>query len=875
MDMRYQQFCLADRRFYDSPGRVGTHQGRFALADAAPPVGWTAREQDGWSHRHPEGAVLPAQGWKLHVSTTLSDAERVLDTVSGYCVDQRLAFKFLSSRHGLLTRNMKYADRSGSGKFITVYPPSDTSATETADALDAALAGTPGPYILSDLRWNRGPVFTRYGGFAPRFCLDDRGERVPAIEDPDGVLVPDTREPRFTPPPWVTLPEPMQHHLAALGSGAPPDGFPYVIREPLHFSNGGGVYRAEDLRTGQPVVLKEARPHAGLDPSGRDAVERLDSEARFVELLADEPSVVDFVEAFDLLEHRFLAEEHVAGRTLTSEMVARYPLIRASVEDDAISRYTGWALDVLDQVAAVLDRLHARGIVFGDLHPHNMIVRPDGRVVLVDLEMAHEADRGGLPLMGAPGYVPPDGRQGAARDRYGLGCLRLAMFFPLTTVLALDPGKVHQYLRVVEQAFPVPDGFRTAVLADLGTAGDADRPGPDRALVEQWDAGTAPVDRLVERLADAVLADATPERSDRLHPGDVAQLTENGLGLAHGAAGVLLTVHRAGVPVPQQHVEWFAAACRARERFGSHIGLYDGAAGAALALLDLGIGDEAEALAANLLAADLDDHPHHLYGGVAGLGLAHLALAHDTGHERHLDRALAAGELLRARALREPERSTPVSRPGNRAGLLWGRAGHALLHIALYEATGDDHHLDAARAAVRYDLAACVRVPEDGSLQVDEGWRVLPYLATGSAGIGLAILRLRAYADDPDLRTALDGIHRAVGARFVIGAGLLNGRAGLVEYLLSARDAGLADPDAAALVERHVRDLSWHATTDGTGIAVVGDQSLRLSHDLGTGTAGVVHVLRRAAAPDRPLTGYLPFLDHRILPTHDRKEVTT
>jgi hypothetical protein len=217
----------------------------------------------------------------------------------------------------------------------------------------------------------------------------------------------------------------------------------------------------------------------------------------------------------------------------------------------------------------------------------------------------------------------------------------------------------------------------------------------------------------------------------------------------------------------------------------------------------------------------------------------------------------------------------PLSAPGDRAGLLWGRAGHALLHTALYEATGVDFHLDSARAAVLHDLAACVRVPEDGSLQVDEGWRVLPYLGTGSAGIGLAALRLRAYVDDPELESALHGINRAVRARFIIGAGLLNGRAGLVEYLLSARDAGPDDPDVTGLIERHVRDLSWHATTNGTGIAVVGDQSMRLSHDLGTGTAGVIHVLRRAAAPARPLTGYLPLLDHRIPATHDRKEVIT
>lgn len=879
MDMRYQAFCLADPRFYDSPDRVGRKQGRLTLADTAPPPGWSAAERDGWSHRHPHGIDLPAQGWKLHVSATVADAARVLEVVATYCFEHRLAYKFLPSTSDLVARNMKYADRAGSGKFITVYPPSDESAVQIADALDDLLAGTPGPYVLSDLRWNRGPVYTRYGGFVPRFCVDDRGERVPAIEDPEGNLVPDLREPRFTPPVWVTLPAQMRRHLDALGSGAPPDDFPYAIQEPLHFSNAGGVYLANDLQTGQQVVLKEARPHAGLDRAGQDAIARLRTEARFVEMLADEPAVVGWIGSFDLLEHRFLAEEYVAGRTLNTEMIARYPLIRAEVGPGEIQQYTDWALGVLAQVEAALGRLHARGVVFGDLHPNNMIVTTDDRVVLIDLEMAHETHEDQLPQMGAPGYVPTDNRGGPARDRYGLGCLRLAMFFPLTTVLPLDPGKLDQYLGIVERAFPVPDDFRTTVLADLGleeTEPQQEARCPERALIDKWGADRAtPTDLLISHLAAGITHDSTPERRDRLHPGDIAQFTENGLGLAHGAAGVLLTLHRAGVRLPAEHVAWFSSACLSPDRFGPHIGLYDGVAGAALALLELGLPDEAELLAQRMLRSDLSACSDDLYGGLAGLGLAHLALADATGDSRHRDRALDAGRLLRERSRRSPERRTRVSAPGNWAGLMRGRSGHALLHTALYEATGDDQQLDAGLAAVRFDLMSCVRVPADGSLQVDEGWRVLPYLASGSAGIGLATLHLRRHVDDPELERALTDIHRAATPRFIIGPGLLNGRAGLVEYLLSARDAGIDDPLHDELVARHVRDLSWHATTGRTGIAVMGDQLLRLSHDLGSGTAGIIHVLQRAAAPPQPLVGVLPLLGHRAPATSNcRKEVT-
>lgn len=56
--------------------------------------------------------------------------------------------------------------------------------------LDHLLSGQPGPYILSDLRYDDGPLYVRYGGFAERYCEDESGELVSAIEDASGRLVP-------------------------------------------------------------------------------------------------------------------------------------------------------------------------------------------------------------------------------------------------------------------------------------------------------------------------------------------------------------------------------------------------------------------------------------------------------------------------------------------------------------------------------------------------------------------------------------------------------------------------------------------------------------------------------------------------------------
>ena len=52
--------------------------------------------------------------------------------------------------------------------------------------------------------------------------------------------MPDRRQPVFTVPAWVTLPEFLAPHLAARNALTITEA-PYRIEYALHFSNGGGV----------------------------------------------------------------------------------------------------------------------------------------------------------------------------------------------------------------------------------------------------------------------------------------------------------------------------------------------------------------------------------------------------------------------------------------------------------------------------------------------------------------------------------------------------------------------------------------------------------------------------------------------------------
>src|SRR5262245_37901986 len=270
---------------------------------------------------------MPAQGWKVHVSTTMDEAEDVLAAVWDFCVDRRVAFKFLRDRNAILLANTKYANRGASGKFVTIYPADEGELESVLTGLDAELAGRPGPYILSDLRWGDGPLYVRYGGFAERWTLSESGEAVLAIEDGDGDLVPDRRGPQFQVPSWVTLPAFLQPHLDA-GNSVTVEGLDYRMEPAIHFSNRGGL----DVQTARDgaarVVLKEGRPRAGLDVAGRDSVSRRRRERDMLARLAGLDAVPELREHFTLGDHEFVAMEFVDAEPLRARLVDRYPLVR-------------------------------------------------------------------------------------------------------------------------------------------------------------------------------------------------------------------------------------------------------------------------------------------------------------------------------------------------------------------------------------------------------------------------------------------------------------------------------------------------------------------------------------------------------------------
>ncbi|WP_067184295.1 class III lanthionine synthetase LanKC [Microtetraspora niveoalba] len=834
----YELYCLADSLFYDTPDQKNAESTGFSVLSRAVPAGWLHQATDTWMYYTPaDVAALPEQGWKIHVSARLADAERAVRTVWDYCVAGNVAFKFLRSESVLVMGNSKAASRSSSGKLVTIYPPDETRLETILTELDELLRGVEGPYILSDLRYGDGPLYVRYGGFAERRCLDTSGEMVLAIEDGEGRLVPDVRGSTFAVPPWVELPAFLEPHLTARNA-VTMEGLPYEVESVLHFSNGGGVYLGRDRASGRHVVLKEARPHAGLDAAGRDAVTRLDHERDILLRLAGLDAVPALLDHFTVGDHHFLVEEFVDGNPLQRLLVHRYPLTRTDLAPDALSAYTEWALDTLTRVELAVASLHGRGVVFGDLHPNNILVTDEDRVVLIDFEVATWAEDRARPALGHPAYAAPSDRLGVAGDEYALACLRLGLFAPQTTIMVpMRPGKARHLARLVAGTFPVPAA--TVEDAARTIAGDHD-------MAEPPDPGRWPPIR--DALCRAVLASATPDRDDRLFPGDVAQFRPGGgLGLAHGAAGVLHALAATGAGRFPDHEDWLRKRAVAPEP-GSALGFYDGLHGVAHVLERLGHRQDALDVLDICLGERWEGLGPGLYSGLAGIGLNLLHLGEATGEAALLDRAREVVGVC-AERLGGPGDVPDVSGGANpRAGLMFGSSGPALLFLHAYERTGDAGLLDLAGTALRQDLRRCVRAA-DGSLQVNQGWRHLPYLDEGSVGIALVLARYLSHRPDEDLARSLDDLLAVTRSAYFVQPGLFTGRAGVIAALAMTRRS---DPGLAA----QIRGLLWHMLPYGEGVAFPGDGLLRLSMDFSTGTAGVLFALG-AALHEEPV--FLPF----------------
>ncbi|MCW2940334.1 MAG: hypothetical protein JWN00_3319 [Actinomycetia bacterium] len=834
-------FTLASKEFYE-PLESATDGGQ-AFAPSRVPEGWQRKGSGAWTMWFPADAPpLPEDGWKVHVSARPDRLAEVLDTTAAICFELAVPFKHLSSQRFYFWTHHKYASRQQSGKFVAAYPADADEARTLMERLRTALADEEGPYVLTDRRFRDSrTVHYRYGAYTPRFDLQADGTRVPVVRDGNGRVVPDRREAFFH------LPEGVFDPFAAPASAPAPGARQirgFIVTSAVRYTNAGGTYRGQEAASGRRVFIKEARSHTAVRDDYATATEQLREEWEVLTALhelapglAPEP-----IAYFREWEHEFMVTEHVDGLLLHRSVVRNHPAIRTGTTTAEFEAYYARCERILSSIQAALDRLHAAGYLFVDISPGNVLVGDDDAARLVDFGSAHRLGEKFL-RSGTPGFAPPEHLVGddlSIYDDYGMSSLALSLLAPVNLIVDRGPGVLAHLRHDLSESAPIPPGLWNRAIRYRDGA-EPPHPSPEEAAGD-------PVRHLTElrdRVADAVVAMADAGHPQRVFPTIAQGWETNTLCVAYGTAGVVHALRRAGRQLPEGVLERLRSDALA-DPDALPPGLLVGSAGIAQVLTDCGLVGEALDM---LSAADrhrLTPTSATLYGGSAGVAMAHLSLYGHTGDERHIDHALA----LAAALPRDDADLTALIGANDATGLLHGRCGIALMLQQLAGVTGEDRHLRRAVRLLHAELDRASDPDAPGLLfpvsATDR--RAMPYLFAGSAGMVFAVSRCLRYVEDERLAAALPRMLAPLRLGYTVMSGLFQGLAG---YAFTLADHGLLADDEpsrqAAL--RATRYLLKYAIPHGDGVRFLGDQLLRYSAELWSGSAGVLLALSHVLAP--------------------------
>ena len=203
----------------------------------------------------------------------------------------------------------------------------------------------------------------------------------------------------------------------------------------------GEVYRADDLKLGQPVALKFLPREVDQD---RGRLDRFLNEVRSA-LRVTHANVCRVHDIGEIDGQHYLSMEYVDGEDLAS-------LLRR------IGRLPGdKAVQIARQLCAGLAAAHEQGILHRDLKPANVMIDGRGRAKITDFGLAGLAEtiEGDEVRAGTPLYMAPEQAEGqevsTRSDIYSLGLVLYELF---TGRRAFDAATPADLKRLREESTP-------------------------------------------------------------------------------------------------------------------------------------------------------------------------------------------------------------------------------------------------------------------------------------------------------------------------------------------------------------------------------------------------------------------------------------
>jgi len=203
----------------------------------------------------------------------------------------------------------------------------------------------------------------------------------------------------------------------------------------------GEVYRATDLRLGQPVALKFLPEETASDPK---TLARFHTEVRIARQVAH-PNVCRVYDIGEVEGLPYISMEYVDGEDLHSLLrrIGRLPPDKA--------------LEIARKLCAGLAAAHDKGVLHRDLKPANIMIDGRGHVLITDFGLAGIMGQieGVEARNGTPGYMAPEQLSGtevsAQSDIYALGIVLYEMF---TGKRPFNASTRAELIKLVEEGTP-------------------------------------------------------------------------------------------------------------------------------------------------------------------------------------------------------------------------------------------------------------------------------------------------------------------------------------------------------------------------------------------------------------------------------------
>ena len=788
--------------------------------------------------------------WKIHVSATIFNYKEVFKIVSYYCIENNINFKFLANYTAFKSMNGKAVNRVSAGKFIVIYPKKG----KVLDVLEDLYKKTrkfEGPFILTDKRYKDSQILHyRYGEYLPIAVRTERGVIGHFIKDNNNKLARDKRVPYYHIPKWIEdlpLENNTKQKSAFLSN--------YSVLEALHFSASGGVYRVKDTE-GNIYIAKEARAFCGIDDAEIYGTERLKRERDFLKELKETGVTPRVHEWFEEFGNYYLVEEEIKGTTLREFIYRLNPLLSLEESTQIKENYYTNAFNIFEQLLEKLEIIHKHGIVLYDISDTNIIIenleksnlsKNNINVRFIDLEHSLYSNEDKESNVQTPGYRSSI-KNYYKRDYDKIMSLGLAMIFPLNTLYELNQTKKNlliqwarkhineipeKYLKLLDNYYmKEPQTLPYLINNRLYTYSKEDIRKLSNSIIDSYN------DNWIE---------------DRYYyPADPHIFNTNPYSISHGAFGVLYGLYSISSSLDLNYVDYVKEKSKAlfhdwkyNYKYNIPSSLLIGNAGILLFLTKINYIDEAKVVYQEIKNQPIPKE-NNLFYGKAGIIVALLYFWEKTNDQEVKNEAIKIADLLMK------ENPTDMDVPS----LYEGNAGIAIALLIVYYHTKDQKYLSKANEFKNWVLDQIYTNSRD-HLTVNrltptsERYVESSFLYNGLAGVGMMLILFNKVSNDESYKIHLEGIINSLDYKIQHFPGLMRGLSGIVDFLITCYQDKIGNQkNIEWMINQQISTLKMFeidiSTQDNKRYqGFPGEQLMKISNDLYTGTAGIAGVISR------------------------------